>query len=57
VNNIHGWFFSPGLSSPTQSSAVNEGLPKRIGTQAFRESNAIEEWQYMEFNKSFNGAI
>jgi hypothetical protein len=38
-------FFSPGLSSPTQSSAVNEGLPKRIGTQAFRESNTIEEWQ------------
>jgi hypothetical protein len=50
-------FFSPGLSSPTQCSAVNEGLPKRIGTQAFRESNTIEEWQYMEFNKSFNGAI
>jgi len=57
VNFVHGWFLSPRSNSPAQSSAANDSLPKKIGTQTFRESNTIEEWQYMELNKSFNGAI
>jgi hypothetical protein len=57
MNFVHGWFLSPRSNSPTQSNAANDSLPKKIRTQTFRESNTIEEWQYMEFNKSFNGAI
>jgi hypothetical protein len=41
---------------PTQGNTVRNRLPQKIGSQAFRENNRVEEWQRMEFNKSFNGA-
>jgi hypothetical protein len=45
MNFVHGWFLSPGSNHPTQSRVANGSLPKKIGTRAFRESNAIEERQ------------